>query len=361
MSRSCVSYHRVVDRRRTSFQPSLMPIPPIQRCTRRAASVIALSSLVAALAPVRSFAQRPAPHPSNPALAELQAALDSVMHKQPIDFTAYSKLTETSRRKVLELIALDALRTPDDFLVTSTLATDPSGFYESRRLEHELALVALVMGQPEALKRLGLTWDGLNWSMGRGQRIGTYMRNGVANNMDPVPAPAVIRELFKNPSAARARAAEATNNAELQKMRDEDQKDREDPIDQAKMARMDADDSVHKTRTLELLEEGAAKTGRDMHNAATVLQHGDTPDDYRLAHELSIAAIALGDTTALWLVSRSYDRMLLSMGHRQRLNTQYGGAEAKPLPLDTTGVNDRIRVALGSRRLADAGKAPGTR
>jgi hypothetical protein len=197
--------------------------------------------------------------------------------------------------------------------------------------------------------------------MGRGQRIGTYMRNGVANNMDPVPAPAVIRELFKNPWAARARAAEATNNAELQKMRDEDQKDREDPIDQAKMARMDADDSVHKTRTLELLEEGAAKTGRDMHNAATVLQHGDTPDDYRLAHELSIAAIALGDTTALWLVSRSYDRMLLSMGHRQRLNTQYGGAEAKPLPLDTTGVNDRIRVALGSRRLADAGKAPGTR
>jgi hypothetical protein len=47
--------------------------------------------------------------------------------------------------------------------------------------------------------------------------------------------------------------------------------------------------------------------------------------------------------------------------HRQRLNTQYGGAELKPLPLDTTGVNDRIRVALGSRRLADAAKAPGTR
>ena len=98
-----------------------------------------------------------------------------------------------------------------------------------------------------------------------------------------------------------------------------------------------------------------------MHNAATVLQHGGTPENHRLAHELSIAAIALGDTSALWLVSRSYDRMLLSMGHRQRLNTQYGGAEAKPLPLDTIGVNDRIRVALGSRRLADAAKAPGTR
>ena len=319
-----------------------------------------LLSLLVALRAVPAFAQQPAAHPANPALAELQAALDSVMRKQPIDFTAYSKLTESSRRKVLELISLDALRTPDDFLVASTLASDPSGFYESRRLEHELALVALVMGQPDALRRVGLTWDGLNWSMGRGQRIGTYTRNGVANNMDPVPAPAVIRELFKNPVAARARVTGATNNAELQKMRDEDQADREGEIDQAKMARMQVNDSVRQTRTLEMIEEGAPKTGRDMHNAATVLQHGGTPENYRLAHELSIAAIALGDTTALWLVSRSYDRMLLSMGHRQRLNTQYGGADAKPMPLDSTGVNDRIRVALGSRRLADAAKPPST-
>jgi hypothetical protein len=339
--------------------PGLMPMHPTRRRAQRARSGIALFSLALGLCPARALAPQSAPHPSNPALAEMQAALDSVMRKQPIDFTAYSRLTEASRSKVRELIALDALRTPDDFLVASTLATDPSGFYESRRLEHELALVALVMGQPDALRRVGLTWDGLNWSMGRGQRIGTYVRNGVANNMDPVPAPAVIRELFKNPAAARARAAGATNNAELQKLRDEDQADREGEIDQGKMARMQVNDSVRETRTLELIEEGAPKTGRDMHNAATVLQHGGTPDNYRLAHELSIAAIALGDTTALWLVSRSYDRMLLSMGHRQRLNTQYGGAKAEPMPLDTTGVNDRIRVALGSRRLADAAQPPG--
>ena len=58
-------------------------------------------------------------------------------------------------------------------------------------------------------------------------------------------------------------------------------------------------------------------------------------------------------------MSRSYDRLLLSMGHRQRLNTQYGGATmklVKPLPLDTTAVNDRIRLDLGSRRLADAAR-----
>ena len=172
-----------------SSVPQLMPIHPTRRRTQRARSGIALFSLAVALCPARALAQQSAPHPANPALAELQAALDSVMRKQPIDFTAYSKLTEASRSKVRELIALDALRTPDDFLVASTLATDPSGFYESRRLEHELALVALVIGPPDALRRVGLTWDGLNWSMGRGQRIGTYVRNGVADNMDPVPAP----------------------------------------------------------------------------------------------------------------------------------------------------------------------------
>ena len=98
-----------------------------------------------------------------------------------------------------------------------------------------------------------------------------------------------------------------------------------------------------------------------MHNAATVLQHGGTPDNYRLAHELSIAAIALGDTSALWLVSRSYDRMLLSMGHRQRLNTQYGGAEREAAAARHDGRQRPDPRRTRQPRLADAAKAPGTR
>jgi hypothetical protein len=38
------------------------------------------------------------------------------------------------------------------------------------------------------------------------------------------------------------------------------------------------------------------------------------------------------------------------------MNTQYGGVTGSLLPLDTTAVNDRIRVAVGSRRLAEAEK-----
>jgi hypothetical protein len=327
---------------------------------RRSLSIFAIL-LVLAVASAR--AQTTAtPPPSNRELAELKTALDSVMKRQPMDAAAYSALMEKGRARVVELIGRDELRTASDFFVASMLSTDPTAFFESTRVQHELALVSLVLGHPDALRRVALSWDGLNWSMGRGQRLGSYLRDGVANNMDPMPAPAVIRNLFKDPASARARAAGATNNAELQRMRDEDQADRSGTLDQATLARLHTNDSLHLARTLRLVAEGVPATGRDMHNVATVLQHGGTPDNYRLAHELSIAAIALGDTTALWLVSRSYDRMLLSMGHRQRLNTQYGGATmelVKLSPLDTTAVNDRIRRALCSRRLADAARPPG--
>jgi hypothetical protein len=319
-------------------------------------------SILIALSAERTVAQPPAAPPPRRELAQLQDALSAAMKKQPRDYTAYSELAEQSRSRVQELIARDELRTASDFLAASIVATEPSGFFESRRVEHELALVALVLGHPEAVRRVALTWDGLNWSMGRGQRLGSFQRDGVPTNMDRVPAPNVIRELFKDVAAARARAAGKPNDPELQRMRDEDQGDREGTLDAERLNRMRMNDSVHLALTLQLLADGAPVTGRDMHNAATVLQHGGTPATHLLANELTMAAIALGDTSAVWLVARSYDRMLLGMGHRQRFNTQYGGTgmnQLKLLPLDTTAVNDRIRVTLGSRRLAESAKPPG--
>jgi len=295
---------------------------------------------------------------ARPELTELLHTLDSMMHAQPVNFAAYSSFAERSRVRVAELVAADELRTPADFLAASRLMADPSGFFENRRVEHELALTALVLGDTGALHRVALSWDGLNWSMGRGQRLGSYTRNGVPNNMDPVPAPLVIRELFKDIAAARRRAVAAMNDTALQRMRDADQADRTGEPNAAMMSRMRANDPARRARVLQLVADGVPATGRDFQNAATVMQHGETPDDYRLAHELTITAIALGDTSAVWLLSRSYDRMLLSMGHRQRLNTQYGGSTMSLMPLDTSAVNDRIRVALGSRRLADAARPP---
>jgi hypothetical protein len=294
-------------------------------------------------------------------LAEVERAINAVLQHKPVDNAAYSALIDRARARVQTMIAADALRTPSDFFVASLLSTDLTGFYESRRVSHELALMSLVLGHPDALKRVALTWDGLNLSLGAGQRIGSYKRNGTPIDVDPVPAPALIRELFADPAAARRRAESRANNAELQTLRDADQADREDPIDRAKMERMTVNDPLRRERTLRLIAEGVPVTGRDFHNAATVLQHGQSPNDFKLAHELTIAALALGDSSAVEMLARSYDRLLLRLGHRQRMNTQYGGVTGGLLPLDSTGVNDRIRVALGSRRLADAGRPPGAR
>lgn len=286
--------------------------------------------------------------PTSPALARMRAQIDSVAERKPFDYQRYQTLTDSLRPMLFRLIEQDSLRTAGDFFSASILVFDQSGFFENRRVDHEMALAAFVLGHPAGLQRVAFTWDGLNMSMGLGQRIGSYARDGVPLDMDRVATPDVVRVVFKDLPAARRRAIATTNNAELQALRDADQAAREGPIDQKMMQRMAAEDPKRRARVLELVAAGVAATGRDMHNAATVMQHGGQPDDYRLAHELSVAAFALGDTTALWLISRSYDRLLLRMGHRQRLATQFRGVTLQPL--DTVATNDRVRALLGARR-----------
>ena len=295
--------------------------------------------------------QTPKVTPTNATLARMRARIDSIGQQKPFNFPAYQAVADSFRPVLFNLIERDSLRTGADFFVASSLVFDPFGFFESRRVEHEMALAALVAGQPGVMQRLGFTWDGLNLSMGLGQRIGSYQRNGVASDMDPVPSPPFLRAVFRDFASARARATAATNKSELQALRDADQADREDPIDQAKMERMSREDPKRRARVLELITAGAPATGRDFQNAATVLQHGDTRDDFRLAHELSVAAFALGDTSALWLVPRTYDRLLLHMGHRQRFATQFRGIKLQPI--DTVAMSDRIRALVGGRKLAD--------
>jgi hypothetical protein len=309
-----------------------------------AAAVLLLSSSLAA--------QRSSPaRVADPDLERLRVTLDSAAGSRPFDYNAYMALADSLRPRLFALIEADRPWNAGEFLVASRLAYDPVGFFENRRVEHEMALMAFVLGDSAAWKRLALTWDGLNRSLGRGQRLGSYTREGVALDMDPVPAPAAVRAVFKDLAAARARAAGRTNDPELQRLRDADQADRADPIDQAKMERMHVQDPLRRARVLALLDSGVPATGRDFQNAATVLQHGHEPTDFMLAHELSLAAYALGDTTALWLIARSYDRMLLHLGHRQRLATQFHGVTLEPM--DNTAMNDRIRVALGGRSLRD--------
>ena len=99
-------------------------------------------------------------------LQQIEHQVDSITSKQPFDYSAYTAVTRRARTRIIELIAKDSLQTAGDFYLASRLAADPTGFYESRRVEHELALVALVLGHPESTKRVAMSWDGLNLSIG---------------------------------------------------------------------------------------------------------------------------------------------------------------------------------------------------
>jgi hypothetical protein len=282
-------------------------------------------------------------------LRDLNASVEWAMKKTPFDYAAYSSAIEKARQAVYRMIDADQIKTADDFYLASQLADDPTGFYESRRVQHELALAGMVLGHPNAVKRVSMTWDGLNWSLGRGQRIGTFKRDGVVNNMDPVPMPAVLKPVFTDTDAAKARAASAKTNDELENIRQADQKDREGQPNVEMVQRINKNDPARRARVLEMIASGMLTTGRDLHNASVVLQHGHDFEDFRLAHELAIGAVALGDREAVWLISRTYDRMLLTLGHRQRLNTQSRGETGQLMPWDPTSVNERIRKLLGSK------------
>src|SRR6185295_12018905 len=110
-------------------------------------------------------------------------------------------------------------------------------------------------------------------------------------------------------------------------------------------------------RVRELYSAAALTTGADWLHAALILQHSSEPDDYLLAHEMCVAALAEGESGGRWLVAATEDRFLMSIGRRQRFGTQY-------VPADTPGtfrlaptdpqVTDELRGALGAPPLSEA-------
>ena len=120
------------------------------------------------------------------------------------------------------------------------------------------------------------------------------------------------------------------------------------PIDMAKLATADA---ARRARTLELISQGRLTTGMDFKNAAFIMQHGNKPDDYLLAHSLAVAAMAKGETTAVWIASATLDRFVQSKGLAQIYGTQMSGGQPGAgvvrEPFDSKLIPDSLRVQLG--------------
>lgn len=138
------------------------------------------------------------------------------------------------------------------------------------------------------------------------------------------------------------------SSAEMQRIYDADQKDRESPdINWDVVSK--ADDQ-RREQTRKLLADGALHTGEDFEHAAFVFQHGSTPNDYLLAHTLAMVGVKKGQGGAIWIAAATLDRYLQSMKQPQIFGTQFLTPVEGPVtqdPYDRTLVSDALRRQLG--------------
>ena len=201
------------------------------------------------------------------------------------------------------------------------------------------------------------SWEGR--SEVPGCRVEVSGPNGGGMRRFPVVMAAVLAASTMpeavHPTAGRA---ESVHNEELRTLFEADQADRQrshSEIDWAVVSRRDA---VRLRRVKELYHSGAVLTGKDWFRAALVLQHSPVADDHLLAHEMCIAALALGERSAASLAAATEDRFLRGIGRRQRFGTQYEGAgHSGPLVLAEIeqGVTDALRAVLDVPPLPPAG------
>lgn len=158
-----------------------------------------------------------------------------------------------------------------------------------------------------------------------------------------VPAGAAVAADWDAPAAGTP-----ANNPRMISIRDADEAER-------KVAhfvydkKVRADDAERRRQTKALLDAGALHSGQDFEAAALVFQHSDKPQDYLLAHVLTMVAVEKGDTDAIWLSAATLDRYLMDIGQKQIFGTQY--TPTKPVakiqdPYNRTLVSDALRAEL---------------
>ncbi|MBD0372494.1 MAG: hypothetical protein ICV60_16745 [Pyrinomonadaceae bacterium] len=153
-------------------------------------------------------------------------------------------------------------------------------------------------------------------------------------------------------------AQTAKDNQELARLYREDQADRTPPEGKAiDWSVVSQRDRARLARVKELYTQNRLQTANDYYNAAMILQHGDVPEDFLLAHEFCVVAISKGKVDARWLAVASEDRFLMNIGRPQRFGTQYRAVPVTaPYRLYTvdSGVTDELRRAMDAPTLAQA-------
>jgi hypothetical protein len=178
----------------------------------------------------------------------------------------------------------------------------------------------------------------------------------------------VVTVILLHPSAILLLAAAQSSskagnkdNPELTRLMDEDQADRLPPASQSiDWKVVGPRDEARLKRVKELYSQNQLFTGNDYFNAALILQHSNTPEDYLLAHELCVVAISkkgIKESGIESLAAASEDRFLMSIGRPQRFGTQYKSeGPGRPYRLYTvdSGVTDSLRRVMNVPLLAEA-------
>jgi hypothetical protein len=163
-----------------------------------------------------------------------------------------------------------------------------------------------------------------------------------------------------SPSYVRAQSVttRGKDNQDLKRMHDEDQADRAPSEGKSiDWAVVGLRDKARLRRVQELYAQNLLQTANDYYHAAMILQHGEVPEDFLLAHEFCVAAIIKGknDQDARRLAAASEDRFLMGIGRPQRFGTQYQSIGEGPIrhyKVDA-GVTDDLRRVMDVPSLAE--------
>jgi len=118
-------------------------------------------------------------------------------------------------------------------------------------------------------------------------------------------------------------------------------------------------DAARREQVHAMLEAGALKSAEDFHDAAFIYQHGQTSDDYLLAHVLGTVAVAKGDTKSLWISAASLDRYLDSIHQPQVFGTQYHSKANSPVsqePYNRSLIPNQLRAVYCVPLIEQQGK-----
>jgi hypothetical protein len=151
-------------------------------------------------------------------------------------------------------------------------------------------------------------------------------------------------------------AAAIGDSEELKRLRDEDQRDRAPNV--IDWSVVTPRDRARLRRVKELFAADRLQTANDYLRSALILQHGEAPDDFLLAHDFCIAAMVLGrnDVESASLAAAAEDRFLMNVARPQRFGTQFRRDGTGPWQLYTVGdgVTDALRKLMGAPSLAEA-------